>query len=298
MINISQKFIKKNRKSAIEQASWLIQQLDTQHKSSLEQIEISSVSPIPSSSIFRILHELVADSGVHISPILLVVVSATMGIAGLVFSAQLIPLGFAPLAGGLIAMIPPMYLRTRARKRITEFAEDYAPTLLATSSSLKAGMTPYAALERAVILLPESSPVSREVKRLLERIRQGVPKIEALSDFGRGYRLPELELFRSAFLLVLENGGRFAPTLERLALVNQDRISLVSSARVSTSTMQMTANVLLVITPILVTMVSFRSKDFWELMLHNSTANTFATIGSLMIIGGYSKLRSMANFEP
>jgi len=105
-------------------------------------------------------------------------------------------------------------------------------------------------------------------------------------------------LFRHAFALTLENGGRFAPTLERLARVARDREILMRTARVSTTTMRMTANVLLVIAPLVILMIAVRMENYWGSVIHHPVANTLASIGFTVIIGSYLLLRKMSSFRP
>jgi Flp pilus assembly protein TadB len=129
-------------------------------------------------------------------------------------------------------------------------------------------------------------------------VQQGENRKQALHAFGSSIRLADLELFRSAFDLVLDHGGKFSPTLERLAKVSKERDVLIGSARVTTSTMRMTANILLCCTPLIVLMVAARTNSFWEVIFENPTANLIASTGLVLIITSYLTLRKMSNFRP
>ena len=178
------------------------------------------------------------------------------------------------------------------------FLADYPTTLMAMASSMKAGLTPLMALERAVKLLDADNELRREVQRMTGALRRGVPRETAVNHFAERITAPELELFRSAFLLVLANGGRFTPTLERLALVSRERCSLIQSAGVSTQSMRMTANILLVVAPLLVAIVSLGSADYWQILSEHPAAKMLAAGGAAMIAAGYLALRGMSNFKP
>lgn len=195
-------------------------------------------------------------------------------------------------------LLPFSWLEKRVAMRAGLFAEDYPTALLATASALKIGLPPSLALERSVQLLAEDSLVRKQVEELTKKLRQGVAKEEVLAEFAESIRLAELDLFRSAFLLVLENGGRFAPTLEHLATTSRDRADFIARARVTTSAMRMTANVLIGIIPIVVVLMSAGNERYWELLLHHPTANFLASVG-LGIIGiSYVVLRRLSNFRP
>ncbi len=193
--------------------------------------------------------------------------------------------------------IPVYFAHTAARERSLKFSEEYPVVLMATASNMKAGLTVYNALERAILLLPEESDVKKEVKIFLERISGGMPKDEAVRQFARYISLPELDLFRRAFILVLGHGGKFSRTLERLAQVCRDRENLIKSARVSTASMRMTAHILLGVAPVLVAVMSLRTPDYWNILFSNSVAFTLGCIGSFIILGSFFVLRYMSDFK-
>lgn len=219
--------------------------------------------------------------------------SSSVALFSVILSPWCLPLVFA-----LGCAVPFAWVESRVRKRSLEFARDYPTMLLAAASSVKVGMTPYQALERSTRLLPKVSLVRVEVETLLKDLRAGTSREVAVKQFGRSIRQPDLELFRSAFILVLENGGRFAPTLSRLAAVSNNRAVLIRSAGVSTASMRMTANVLLVMAPVLLLVVSSRTNGFWTTFLTHPTANFLGSAGIVLIIGCYAILRHMSNFKP
>lgn len=220
------------------------------------------------------------------------------GIAGAVFASPFVPGALLPLVFALGAIQPVLWCVRRARSRAAQFAADYPTVLLAAASSLRAGLTPYQALERSTRLLPQDNPVRREVGDLLRRIDSGVPRERAVALFGHNVWLPDVALFRHAFALTLEHGGRFAPTLTRLATVSHARQTLIESAGVSTATMRMTANVLLVVAPALVLMMSQRSSGYWNVMMEHPVANGVASAGAMVVVSCYGLLRWMSDFRP
>lgn len=238
------------------------------------------------------------QAGLGISPALFLATCFAFGALAVatlsnIVNSYLLPLFFL---GG--ALIPWIYIDGRLRLRAHAFAVDYPTVLLATASSIKTGMTPYQALERSTKLLPSDSPVRLETERLLSALRRGDRKEQAVATFAQDIALPELDLFRSAFLLVLEAGGRFGPTLERLSGVSKDRATLIENARVSTATMRMTANVLLLLTPFVVGSVAIRTPEFFTLITSHPIANVMASVGVLLIVGCYIVLWKMSNFKP
>lgn len=244
------------------------------------------------------LVRLLSYADVKIAPLVIIGMSLFAGVTFAVLSAQVCSPYFVPFFAVAGAFLPFHWLDGRARTRAAAFAADYPSILLATASSIKVGLPPYLALERATRLLPKSSMVRIEVEKLISQLRHGIAKERALSEFGATIRQPDLVLFRAAFLLVLEHGGKFAPTLYRLAGVCRDREILMCSARVSTTNMRMTANILLAVAPIVVAVTAARTENFWELLVQHPVANALASAGIVIISFSYGILRRMSNFRP
>lgn len=245
-----------------------------------------------------LLERFLRQAGLRCSPAVLIAISLALGLGLSLLSGRFLSLPLVFLSV-LIGLISPFYLlERRVNKRVAEFAADYPSMLHATGASLKVGLTPYQALERAVALLPEHSSLRREIEKLLLAINSGVRREQALAEFASDIRLPDIELFRSALLIVLENGGRLAPTLLRLATVSNSRLSLIKQAGVSTSSMRLTANVLLVVAPLLLLLLSARIPSYWSILLENETANFTASLGLALILGSDLLLRYLSNFKP
>ena len=200
------------------------------------------------------------------------------------------------MLGGFLA--PIVYLQSKADKRAMLFLNDYPSILLAIASYMKAGLSLYPAMEKAARLFSDDNLVAQEIKLLLEKVSSGVSKEQAILSFAEHIRLPELELFRRALLLAADNGGKFVPTLYRLAVISKDRANLIVSAKSGTAAMKLTANVLLVITPLLLLFMAARIENFWGIIVHNSVANAIASAGAVLILFNYVLLRRMSNFKP
>ena len=244
------------------------------------------------------LSRMLECAGLNISQVTLLVLAVTTA-STLSFSlASVLSPWVLPVVaiGGFAA--PFCWLQRRSAARATQFAADYPTMLLAAASSLKAGLAPFQALRRAVNLLPVASPVRVEVLTMLNRIDSGLTKEDAVSRFGENYSQPDLFLFRRAFLLALEHGGRFAPTLSRLATVSYSRAALIESAAVSTANMRMTANVLLIVGPTLLLLMTLRGEGYWDTLIHNSTANNIGSVGVFVLLGSLAILRWMSAFKP
>jgi len=226
-----------------------------------------------------------------------IVVLTALGIlivlACAVLKSKLILFSFLPL------FLLAKYIKERKQKSLDQnFINEYPSILLATASNLKAGLSVYSALERAIQLLDDDSVTKAEIKQLLEKVSRGVPKEIAVRDFAKDVRLPELRLFKRAFLLVLIHGGKFSRTLERLSEVSRDRDALIKSSHVSTASMRMTGNVLLAMAPILMFLLSLRTGNFWSTMFENSLASRLGFAGASIVLVSFYILRKLSDFKP
>jgi Flp pilus assembly protein TadB len=225
--------------------------------------------------------------------ILLLLLVATVGIGLVAF-----PIFLLPLFVGLVAVTLYVFLEKRIEEKAFQFSSEYPAVLMATASSVRAGMSPYDALERSIRLLPKTSLVRTQIEQMLLALHKGTSRTDAIEYFGHGVRLPDVQLFQEAFHLVLDHGGRFAPTLERLADVCRDRSTLIRSANVTTATMRMTANILIAVTPFILALVSMRTENFWELFFNDPVASPLAMSGLLVIGLSYVALLKMSSFRP
>lgn len=226
--------------------------------------------------------------------VVLCVLSATVATA---LAFPFLPWFLSPLVALVAGFAPVLWLDRRATTRAFNFSSSFPSVLLAAASSMKAGFTPVHALQRGSQLLCKSDPVRLEIDRMLLALQSGISRDHAVREFANTIRQPDLDLFRAAFLLTLEHGGRFSSTLQRLAAVTTDRLNLMQAARVSTTNMRMTANVLLLLSPLIVAAVALRTDDFLKVITTHPTANTLAGIGLLLILGGYGTLRRMSNLK-
>lgn len=254
-----------------------------------------NLSPSPSDNKLRTL---LRQGDLPESTLLFSVTSLICALTLAIFLHQLLSLWLLPITLSVGGAIPYLYALARAEKKALEFAQDFPTVLLATASSLSAGNTALVAIERSVSLLPVKNPVRMEVEKMLQALQSGEDRKKTISSFGRDVRLAELGLFKTAFSLSLESGGKFSPTLQRLAQVLRDRLTLIRTAKAVTAVMRMTANVMLVIAPVVVGLIASRTENFFGLLFDHPVANTVASIGFSLIAFNYFVLRRMSNFSP
>ena len=224
------------------------------------------------------------------------------GVAVLVFAACVFVVKTVSVLLGMLLLVASIYLfftvaKARESSRRLQYAVDLPTVFLSMASNMKIGLPAYSALEKSTKLFGPENVIRVDSERFLAAVQAGIPAHEAIKDFGEEVGLEDIELFKKAFILVLEHGGRFAPTLERLARLGRERALLSQSLQARTSGMRMTANVLLLTAPGILLMLSARIDDYWEVLLGHPVASVLASLGVACILMGYFLLKRMGTLR-
>ncbi len=266
----------------------------------LDQVQWSEtdekLSQLP--SFLHHIQQVLKFAGLAIPLPLLFLISLASGFCISSLASSIIAWPALPLIFLLGSYCPWIYIDWKAESRALEFSNDYPELLQSMSSALKSGHSAQTALEHASKLLPEDNPVGQEVKTLLSELHKGTHQQKAVAAFAADRDVPELSLFRNAFLLVLDDGGKFSPTLQRLARISRERDNLKNSVKVSTATMKITGNILLLVCPLVVLMVSARSENFWSELSNNTLSSGIFSTGVILVFFGYFSLRNMGRYKP
>lgn len=153
--------------------------------------------------------------------VLRLAVSAVLAIFAALFFKQAV----------LILLIPALViaeywaLQRRVFARAQQFERDYPALLLALASAVRTGLDPLVALAKCGDLFAEQSLVKRELSRVQEQIAQGESEEAVIHSFADSIQHPDLDLFRTAFVLARQEGASLSECLQRLARVTRHRQS-------------------------------------------------------------------------
>lgn len=120
-----------------------------------------------------------------------------------------------------------------SRAKITEFEKDYTALLLSLASSIRTGLDPLVALSQSGRLFEKSSVMQAELEKFSNDLNSGKSEEEAIRSFASSIAHPDIELFRTAFLLARKEGSSLSHCLERLARVTRQRQSFRRKIRAS-----------------------------------------------------------------
>lgn len=139
----------------------------------------------------------------------------------LMFSGHVI---LALIAAGAIGASPKLlfrFLRERRRNRVVEQLPD---TLMAVSTSMRAGLSMGQALETVVTF--EKGPLIQELSLMLREMRLGTDFAEALDHLLERVPRQEVQLVIAAMKISRESGGNLSETLERIGTTLRNKLQM------------------------------------------------------------------------
>ena len=127
------------------------------------------------------------------------------------------------------APVPFLILWVSTRRSIIARAErfevDYPAFLLALASAVRTGLDPIVAFVRSSALFPPDSLLRQEVEKSGIEIENGTREEDVLAKFASSIAHPDVELFRTAFVLSRKQGSSISQCLQRLVKVTRSRQS-------------------------------------------------------------------------
>lgn len=126
-------------------------------------------------------------------------------------------------------------------KRAELFERDYPTLLISLASSVRTGLDPTVALSQSERLFSPSSEVRRAINCFTQLIDSGAPEERAIGAFARDISHPDLDLFRTAFILARRHGSSLAHCLHRLTKVTRNRQSFRRKMRAAVAMQKLSA---------------------------------------------------------
>lgn len=130
-------------------------------------------------------------------------------------------------------LIPEIWLRMRARKRVQEFVLQLPDTLALIVGGMRAGFS----LQQSMLNVSKEAPepTATEFMRLGQELQLGIPLQEALDGMVRRIKSPDLEMIVSVFKIHGRVGGNLAMVLENVGSTIRERVRLRREVQVITA---------------------------------------------------------------
>lgn len=131
------------------------------------------------------------------------------------------------------SFLPDLYVKFRARSRITKFNNALADTCAMLASSLRSG---YSLLQAMDLVAREGSgPVATEFRRVVQEVGLGLSTEKALENLYRRVPSEDLDLMITAINIQHEVGGNLSAILESIAHTIRERVRIKGEIRTLTA---------------------------------------------------------------
>lgn len=204
-------------------------------------------------------------------------------------------LPLAILAAALGALLPYIYARRRASKRLRMFEEQLPDAIDLIGRAIRAGHPLSAGFK--MVAEEARDPVAEEFRRVFEEQRFGLDFDETM--FGLADRVPlvDTRILVTAVLVQREVGGNLAEILDNLAYVIRERFKIRRQLRVITAQGRLSGYILACL-PIAVGGMIFLLNRSYIMELFTNDAGKFMLVAALFFqICGFLWIRKIVNIE-
>jgi len=194
------------------------------------------------------LRRLITESGVAITPGLLLLMSAFAGLLAYVVVQTLThQFLIGVVCGALAAGGPYLYVCWVRVQRLRKFEETFPEAIDLIARALRAGHAFTTGIGMVANELP--APVGAEFRLLYDGHHYGQPLALALRAFAERVPLIDARFFATAVLTQRESGGNLTEVLDNLATVIRERFRVKRQVRVITAHGRITGMVLVALPP-------------------------------------------------
>ncbi|MGD0496809.1 MAG: type II secretion system F family protein [Bryobacteraceae bacterium] len=174
---------------------------------------------------------------------------AAMALPGLFLGAMFPLLLNGPITsmalGSLGGAVPYLYVRSKRKKRLWRFEEQFPEALDFLARSMRAGHAFSISLEMLGEELDD--PLGQEFRSLFNEQNLGAPLESALRNFADRVPLLDARFFTSSVMLQKQTGGNLSEILQRLAYVIRERFRLTGQVKAASAHGRLTATILTIL---------------------------------------------------
>ena len=180
------------------------------------------------------LKQMLDKSGCGMQLGVFVVLTLTMGVVGggATWLANRSPFS-AAAAGGVLAIIPYVYVKMRLRKRIKLLTEQFPDALELLTNTLRAGQAFTTGLVTVAEEMPD--PIASEFRATFEEQNYGAGLNEALIHMAERVGTMDMDFFVTAVNIQRETGGNLAEILDNLGRTIRLRFKILGHIKTLTA---------------------------------------------------------------
>lgn len=244
----------------------------------------------------RKLDRLIDNAGLSIRvPIfiaIIILLAIVGGIVGVVFGKNII---FALVLPLLFVSFPLLYLKSKKKKRVRNFTEQFPEVLDMAARSLRAGHSLSSAIEMISKEMPE--PVAGLFRTVYEEQSLGLSIKDSLSRMVNRVESMDLRLFVTAINIHRDVGGNLAEMLEGLATTIRERLKIRRQVRVYTAQGRLSGYILAVLPLAMAGILYFTAPDYLGELTEAEVGRYIIAIAVIFQLIGFLVIRKLINIR-
>jgi tight adherence protein B len=198
---------------------------------------------------------------------------------------------FAIALGGLLAIVPMLYIRIKRARRIKRFVVQLPFALDLIKSSLEAGHSLLRGLQ--VVVGEFEDPIATEFRSVIEQTRLGLPLPRAMEEMLKRVPDDDLRLLIVAVRVQSEVGSSLAVIIERLAEIVRIRHRLGTQVRALTAQARMSGWVVAALPIIILAAFSVIQPSYTHTLFYEPAGQRLLKIAATLDLLAFLSIRKL-----
>jgi len=161
-------------------------------------------------------------------------------------------------------ILPQVFLRFKAAKRVRKFNNQLSDALVLVGNSLRTGYSFLQAIEMVAREMP--SPMSVEFARVLKEMSLGITTEDALNNLNSRVGSDDLDLVVTAVLIQRQVGGNLAEVLDNIAGTIRARIKLKGEIQTLTAQGRISGMVVGLMPFVMAVLMTLVNPDYMQIL--------------------------------
>jgi tight adherence protein B len=223
-------------------------------------------------------------------------VSAVLGVAGMVVAAFMdYPLFVAVGIGLVCLMLPLMKMKMQRASRFKEFERQLPEALDLMARALRAGH----AFSVGMKMVGDefSDPIGPEFSRTVEEISFGIDVPEAMNNLNERVISTDLKFFITALVVQRETGGNLAEIIEAISRLIRQRFELLGRVKALSAEGRLSGIVLFAMPFVMGGVLWWMNEDYMRLLIEDDLGIMAAGVAGLLMVFGAVVMKKMCDIK-
>lgn len=214
---------------------------------------------------------------------------------GLALVVSDIPIIYCVLLGYPGFMIPKMYMKNKAKKRLKSLTNQLVEALGTMSNSLRAGFSFLQTMQLIGKEMPD--PIGPEFDRVVKEIGMGISMEDAFEDLLSRLPNKELEVVVQAILAQRKSGGNLADLLDTMEDTVRGRLRIYDEVKTLTAQGKLSSIIITVLPVLMGVYLYMVNPEYFGPMLHQPLGIAMLSIGAISLFIGWFLIQKIVKIE-